>query len=164
MLDSNHKGEAMLDVSRKSRVWEPPQRLEKREMVAISDAVLAEPEIEFSESEDVFRIRANGLDWDIGNVVYAPKDERRIAVGPDGKKLGDFDDAWRRERLALDRAAGRHVLRQARFQGLFHDLSGPIAISAMRAETGRRILSTPTAPCVRRSGSQVRRSRRTNMT
>ena len=80
----------MLDVSRTSRLWQPPQRLEKREMVAISDAVLAEPEIDFNESEDLFRIHANGLDWDIGNVVYAPKDERRIAVGPDGKKLGIF--------------------------------------------------------------------------
>ena len=80
----------MLDVSRKSRLWEPPQRLEKREMVSISDAVLAEPEIEFNEGEDVFRIHANGLDWDIGNVVYEPKDKSRIAVGPDGKKLGIF--------------------------------------------------------------------------
>jgi hypothetical protein len=59
----------MLDVSRKSRLWEPPKRLEKREMVSISDAVLAEPEIDFNEGEDVFSIRANGLDWDIGNVV-----------------------------------------------------------------------------------------------
>jgi hypothetical protein len=80
----------MLDVSRKARLWEPPQRLEKREMVSISDAVLAEPEIEFNEGEDVFRIHANGLEWDIGNVVYEPKDKSRIAVGPDGKKLGIF--------------------------------------------------------------------------
>ena len=80
----------MLDVSRKSRLWEPPKRLEKREMVSISDAVLAEPEIDFNEGEDVFRIRANGLDWDIGNVVYEPKDKSRIAVGPNGKKLGIF--------------------------------------------------------------------------
>ena len=37
----------MLDVSRKSRLWEPPQRLEKEEMVSISEAVLAESDIEF---------------------------------------------------------------------------------------------------------------------
>lgn len=80
----------MLDVSRKSRLWSPPQRLEKREMTAISDVVLAEPAVEFGESEDIFRIRANGLDWDIGNVVYEPKQESRIAVAPDGKKLGIF--------------------------------------------------------------------------
>ncbi|MGH6738901.1 MAG: hypothetical protein ACREDY_07685, partial [Bradyrhizobium sp.] len=75
---------------RKSRLWQLPQRLEKRELVAISDAVLAEPDIEFSESEDIFRIRANGLDWDIGNVIYAPKQDGQAAVGPDGKKLGIF--------------------------------------------------------------------------
>src|SRR5215471_15538239 len=56
----------MLDSARKSRLWQPPHRLEKPELVAISDAVLAEPDIEFSESEDIFRIHANGLDWDIG--------------------------------------------------------------------------------------------------
>ena len=80
----------MLDVTRKSHVWQPPQRLEKHELVAISDAVLGEPDIAFDEREDVFRIRANGLDWDIGNVVYAPEDASRVAVGPDGKKLGIF--------------------------------------------------------------------------
>jgi hypothetical protein len=74
----------------RSRTWEPPARLTRAEMAKISDAVLAEPDIPYSESEDIFRIRANGLDWDIGNVVYAPADANRIATGPDGKKLGIF--------------------------------------------------------------------------
>src|SRR5262249_50233117 len=80
----------MLDVTRKSHVWQPPRRLEKHELVAISDAVLGEPDIAFGEREDIFRIRANGLDWDIGNVVYAPDEPGRVAVGPDGRKLGIF--------------------------------------------------------------------------
>lgn len=80
----------MPDASVRPKIWEPPARLDKREMVAISDAVLAEPDIAFSETEDIFRLRSNGLDWDIGNVVYAPNDESKIARGPDGKKLGIF--------------------------------------------------------------------------
>ena len=36
--------------------WEPPVRIEKDELVRISDALLAEPDIEFTETEDVFRI------------------------------------------------------------------------------------------------------------
>ena len=80
----------MLDSPHKSRLWQPPRRLEKTELVAISDAVHAEPDIAFRESEDIFRIRSNGLDWDISNVVYAPQPESRTAVGHDGKKLGIF--------------------------------------------------------------------------
>ena len=70
--------------------WEPPVRIEKDELVRISDALLAEPDIEFTETEDVFRIHSNGLDWDIGNVVYQPKDPSKIAIGPDGKQLAIF--------------------------------------------------------------------------
>jgi hypothetical protein len=80
----------VLDSIPRHRIWEPPARLSKPEMVKISEAVLAEPDVAFTEAEDVFRIRANGLDWDIGNVVYAPEDPGRIAVGPDGKKIGLF--------------------------------------------------------------------------
>jgi len=78
----------MPDTVARTRLWEPPSRLSKKQMVTISDSVLAEPDIAYAESEDIFRIRSNGLDWDIGNVVYAPSDPAKIAVGPDGKKLG----------------------------------------------------------------------------
>jgi len=70
--------------------WEPPIRIEKDELVKISDAMLAEPDIDFTETEDVFRIHSNSLDWDIGNVVYQPKDPSKIAIGPDGKQLAIF--------------------------------------------------------------------------
>ena len=70
--------------------WEPPTRIDKDELVRISDEILAEPEIEFTELEDVFRIHSNGLDWDIGNFVYEPKETLQIAKGPDGKKLAVF--------------------------------------------------------------------------
>jgi hypothetical protein len=71
------------------RAWKPPERISKSDMVKISDTILAEPDINFGEKEDVFRIRVNGLDWDIGNVLYEP-DSDDIAIGPDGKKLAIF--------------------------------------------------------------------------
>ncbi len=103
----------MADVLTKARTWEPPKRLDRDEMVKISDAVLGEPDIPFSETEDVFRIHSNGMDWDIGNVVYEPEDPAKEAVGPDGKKLAIFmthggASDWRSiERLARTFAGKR---------------------------------------------------------
>ena len=86
--------------------WEPPVRIEKDDLVQISDELLSDPDIDFEEKEDIFRIHSNGLDWDIGNIVYEPKDPSKIGIGPDGKKLailmlhGGASD-WRSiERLA----------------------------------------------------------------
>lgn len=70
--------------------WEPPVRIEKDELIQISDALLAEPDIPYAETEDVFRIHSNGLDWDIGNMVYEPTNPADVAIGPDGKKLAVF--------------------------------------------------------------------------
>ncbi|MEE2971011.1 MAG: hypothetical protein VX741_12875 [Pseudomonadota bacterium] len=80
----------MADDNVTSTGWEPPDRIEKDELVRISDRVLAEREIPYSETEDIFRINANGMDWDIGNIVYAPDNDSDIAIGPDGKKLAIF--------------------------------------------------------------------------
>lgn len=93
--------------------WEPPVRLDKSELIRISDGVLSEPDIPFDESEDIFRIRANGLDWDIANIVYQPTDRTKVAVGPDGRKLAIFmthggASDWRSiERLARTFAGKR---------------------------------------------------------
>ena len=67
-----------------SKDWEPPIRIEKDELIRISDAILAEPDIDYTETEDVFRIHSNGLDWDIGNIVYEPAEPSEVSVGPDG--------------------------------------------------------------------------------
>ena len=94
--------------------WSPPAHLTKEQMIQISDAVLAEPGIPFREYEDIFRIRSNGFDWDIGNVVYEPPADS-IARGPDGKKIGIFmthggASDWRSiERLARGFAGKRGV-------------------------------------------------------
>ena len=103
----------MVDVLTESRTWQPPARLSKDEMVKISDGILGETDIPFSETEDVFRIRSNGMDWDIGNVVYQPEDGTKAAIGPDGKKLAIFmthggASDWRSiERLARTFAGKR---------------------------------------------------------
>lgn len=103
----------MAKLSKKSDAWEPPVNLSKEQMVRISDALLAEPDIPYDETEDVFRIRANGMDWDIGCMVYEPREASRAAIGPDGKKLGIFmthggASDWRSiERLARTFAGKR---------------------------------------------------------
>jgi hypothetical protein len=54
----------------------------------MSDAVLSAPDIDITESEDVFRIESVGLDWDIGVRVYQPRDADALAVTPDGRRIG----------------------------------------------------------------------------
>jgi hypothetical protein len=70
------------------------------ECVAASAEVLARPEIETVEAEDVFHVDAVGLSWAIGVRTYAPADEDRIPIGPDGRRVGAFflhggQDDWR---------------------------------------------------------------------
>jgi hypothetical protein len=61
--------------------------LVREQVVATSDAVLAKPTGEVEEAEDIFRLSALGLDWDIGVRVYAPA---AITRGADGMKVGIF--------------------------------------------------------------------------
>lgn len=70
--------------------WELASEISREEMVATSGAVLATPNIAMQEREDLFRIRALDMDWDIGAMVYEPEDASRIPEGPDGKKIGVF--------------------------------------------------------------------------
>src|SRR5919204_831347 len=70
--------------------WEPPASIPRQELVSISERVLAQPDIPFDVREDVFRISALGLDWDIGGEVFTPRDPARIARGPNGRKISFF--------------------------------------------------------------------------
>ena len=70
--------------------WEPPALISREEIVATSEAVLALPQIPFTENEKILRIRSLGLDWDVGIMVYEPKNAGAIPVGPDGSKTGIF--------------------------------------------------------------------------
>ena len=73
-----------------SETWQPPNTWSHEQVVANSDAVLARPAGEVREAEDIFRLSALGLDWDIGVRVYTPQPETRITPGADGKKVGIF--------------------------------------------------------------------------
>ncbi|MFN4283746.1 MAG: hypothetical protein ACK4NA_14005 [Alphaproteobacteria bacterium] len=52
--------------------------------------MLAQPDIPLQQTEDIIRIREVGLDWDMGMMVYEPKDPAKVARGADGKKIGIF--------------------------------------------------------------------------
>src|SRR5215204_4302629 len=79
-----------MNVAPKFSAWEPPESISREDTIARSDAVLAKPELPLRQIEDIFRISALGLDWDMGVMVYEPKDPAQIARGADGKKIGIF--------------------------------------------------------------------------
>ena len=71
-------------------IWEPPSNVSREEIIETSQTILAIPDIEVNQKEDIFRIQALGMDWDIGVMVYEPKDSSKIPLGADGKKVGFF--------------------------------------------------------------------------
>ncbi len=68
--------------------WQPPKSYSRDELVEISDRVLAEPDIEIRQYEDVFRLDVAGMGWDIGAMVYEPVDRARSHVSADGRRSG----------------------------------------------------------------------------
>lgn len=70
--------------------WEPPEKISADDVLRMSDQVVALPDRTIEISEDIFRLRALEMDWDIGVVVYRPADASAIPAGPDGKKAGVF--------------------------------------------------------------------------
>ena len=70
--------------------WQPPERVSREDTIARSDAVFAKPDLPLRQTEDIFRIHALGLDWDMGVTVYEPADPAQAARGADGNKIGIF--------------------------------------------------------------------------
>src|SRR5260370_18697610 len=68
----------------------PPAAWSREEVLAASDAVLAMVPGAVTESEDIFRLSALGIDWDIGVRVYEPQPRATIAAGADRKKVAIF--------------------------------------------------------------------------
>jgi len=68
--------------------WTAPASFSRAEVVEASNAVLAMPDLPHDEQEDIFRVEALGMDWDIGVRIYTPSGE--ITRGADGKKVGLF--------------------------------------------------------------------------
>lgn len=67
-----------------------PAKIEREELIQTSKSILGQPKIEWTETEDVFRINEVGMDWDIGVMVYEPKNPAQIPTGADKKKVGIF--------------------------------------------------------------------------
>jgi hypothetical protein len=70
--------------------WEPPALVSCDDVLKIHHEIMAMPDMAIEIREDVFRIRALEMDWDIGVMVYEPKDRSKIPTGPDDKKVGVF--------------------------------------------------------------------------
>lgn len=77
-------------ISNKGAAWQPPESIAREAIVARSAAVLAKPDLALRQSEDIFRIHALGLDWDMGATVYEPADPAQPSRGADGKRIGVF--------------------------------------------------------------------------
>jgi hypothetical protein len=70
--------------------WEPPAVVPAEEVPLLGDQTLSLPSIPTIEREDIFRIVALGMEWDIGVTVYEPRAAGKIPIGPDGNKVGVF--------------------------------------------------------------------------
>src|SRR5215467_10164010 len=79
-----------MNIAPKLGAWQPPESISREETLARSQAVLAKASLLLRQTEDIFRIHALGLDWDMGVRVYEPSDPKQIVRGADGKKIGVF--------------------------------------------------------------------------
>ncbi len=70
--------------------WNPPSMIPREDIIKTSQDVLSMLDIPLNEREDIIRIRALGMDWDVGGMVFEPEDSSQIPIGPDGKKVGIF--------------------------------------------------------------------------
>jgi hypothetical protein len=70
--------------------WQPRDIISYEEVLQLHQQVTSLPDIPISVREDLFRISALEMDWDIGTVIYEPQDSGQVPIGPDGKKVGVF--------------------------------------------------------------------------
>ena len=71
-------------------VWEPPSVISRDAVLRLHHEVTARPSLPTRIYEDIFRLRALEMDWDIGVVIYEPEYSLSGSTGPDGKKVGVF--------------------------------------------------------------------------
>lgn len=67
----------------------PPERVTVEQIRAASAEVLSRPVLPVRRSEDVIRIEALGLEWDVGFAIHEPPADR-VARDPSGRKVGIF--------------------------------------------------------------------------
>jgi pimeloyl-ACP methyl ester carboxylesterase len=68
--------------------WEPPAEVTREEVSSLTDQVMSLPSTPIRIREDIFRISALEMDWDIGVTIYEPEVANKIPFGPDGKRVG----------------------------------------------------------------------------
>ena len=95
--------------------WRPPEEMGRDEIISLSEKVLSTPDLEYSETEILYRVVAADLEWDIGVTVYEPTDSLGQVQGR--SQCWRVPDPWWRQRLALDGTSGTVARRQVRLQG-----------------------------------------------
>lgn len=74
--------------------YDPPREVSVEEIADATQRVMARPDIKVRGDEgyveDIIRIEAVDMEWDIGMSVHEPLDPADIAIGGDGKKVGIF--------------------------------------------------------------------------
>lgn len=70
--------------------WQPPTLVSLAETLDLHRQVTALADLPIQIRQEIFRIGALEMDWDIGVVVYEPQDAGKFAIGPDKKKVGVF--------------------------------------------------------------------------
>ena len=68
----------------------PPDFVAKEKIIELSAQILSGPLIPISKQEDIFRVNALGLEWDMGVMVYQPHKVQDISIAADGRKIGIF--------------------------------------------------------------------------
>jgi len=71
-------------------IWEPSAFVPLENILELDHRVAAMTDLPIDIREDLFRIRVLEMDWDIGVVIYQPRDLSKIPSGPDGNKVGVF--------------------------------------------------------------------------
>ena len=70
--------------------WQPPEFVTREQCIKDTEEILGIADIPIKSTEDIYRINALGMEWDLGMVVHEPVDPNRIPSGADGKKAGFF--------------------------------------------------------------------------
>ena len=83
------------NVTASAAEYFPPTDFSKEDTVAMIRNFMSTPDLPLKGGdkgyvEDIMRIDAVGMEWDIGMSVHEPVDPTKIARGADGKKIGIF--------------------------------------------------------------------------
>lgn len=75
--------------------YQPPEAFNEEQTIEGIRKFMDKPDIELKGGEkryveDIVRVEAVGMEWDLGMSIHEPADPSKIPVGADGKKIGIF--------------------------------------------------------------------------